>query len=86
MTPKYLDQGIKAISVTEICSCLGEHFDNERILAMFTAYMDESGDAKSQLVTLSCLVGWQTAWESIEAHWRQLLEKKNSELGVLTKM
>ncbi|MGB8800714.1 MAG: DUF3800 domain-containing protein [Candidatus Acidiferrales bacterium] len=52
---------------------------------MFTAYMDESGDEPSRLVTLSCLVGWQTAWESIEEHWRLMLEKKNSELKLANK-
>jgi hypothetical protein len=68
------------IPIRTLLAGFGGRSADERILAMFTAYMDESGDAKSQLVTLSCLVGWQTAWESIEEHWRQMLEKKNSEL------
>ncbi|HKV24194.1 MAG TPA: DUF3800 domain-containing protein [Candidatus Acidoferrum sp.] len=47
---------------------------------MLVGHIDDSGSAKSRLLTLSCLVGHGGMWWFIEAAWLEILEKKNQEL------
>ncbi len=47
---------------------------------MFTGYIDDSGSRKSNLFTLSCLVGHGSQWFWFENEWVKCLEKKNEQL------
>ena len=47
---------------------------------MLKGYIDDSGSAKSNLFTLSCLVGHTSMWMWIEWAWLDCLEKKNRQL------
>jgi hypothetical protein len=47
---------------------------------MLIGYIDDSGNAKSNLVTLSCLVSHGGMWQWIEWAWLNVLEKKNEHL------
>jgi hypothetical protein len=49
---------------------------------MLIGYIDDSGSAESNLVTLSCLVSHGGMWQWIEWAWLNVLEKKNEELKV----
>jgi hypothetical protein len=47
---------------------------------VFTGYIDDSGSNESNLLTLSCLIGWGSEWQYIEWMWLNCLEKKNKQL------
>jgi len=47
---------------------------------MLKGYMDDSGSAKSNLFTLSCLIGHTSTWLYVEWAWLNCIEKKNRQL------
>ncbi len=56
---------------------------------LFTAlvgYIDDSGSAKSHLLTLSCVVGHGGMWWWIEEAWLKVLRMKNKELKAQGRM
>jgi hypothetical protein len=68
------------IPVQELFSCFGHSNFNKRLFAVFTGYIDESGDDKTKLFTLSCLVSDSTQWKLFEDAWLDCLKRKNVEL------
>jgi hypothetical protein len=68
------------IPVRELFQCFGHRNFDETIFAVLTGYMDESGDEKTHLFTLSCLVTGGAYWFWAECMWMNILERKNAEL------
>ena len=68
------------VPVRELFGCFGQRDFEKRLFAVLVGHIDDSGSAKSRLLTLSCLVGHGGMWWFIEAAWLGILEKKNKEL------
>lgn len=71
---------VRGIPVKELFAALGGRDFKKKLFAMLVGHIDESGSAKTRLLTLSCVVGHGGMWWWIEQAWLEVLAKKNAEL------
>jgi hypothetical protein len=70
----------REIPVKELFAALGGRDFEKKLFAMLVGHIDDSGSAKTHLLTLSCVVSHGGMWWWIEQAWLEVLRKKNEEL------
>jgi hypothetical protein len=72
----------REVPVEELFAALGGRDFRKKLFAVLVGHIDDSGSAKTHLLTLSCVVGHGGMWWWIEQAWLQVLQKKNAELKI----
>ncbi|HEY2117682.1 MAG TPA: DUF3800 domain-containing protein [Candidatus Acidoferrum sp.] len=71
---------IESIPCPELFQAFAGRDFRKRNFAMLIGHIDDSGDDKTRLFTLSCLVTSGGIWGRFEHDWKHCLKKKNKEL------
>jgi len=66
------------IPVRELFQCLGGGSFRRRVFALLVGHIDESGDDRTRLFTLSCVMTSGGLWWCFENAWLNWIEKTNS--------